>query len=145
MTSTEYARDFNGTSMPMAHWKWGNRRELIIGTAPARSAVVFEGHLLFVETSRPVHLRLGDVDVAAGTSDPIFKPGAVYAFPRARGEDHLSAVVTAGDTDATLEYREVGSFEEARAVVVPPAGLEPATARLEGGCSIRLSYGSPRA
>ena len=26
-----------------------------------------------------------------------------------------------------------------------PAGLEPATSRLEGGCSIRLSYGCPRA
>jgi hypothetical protein len=27
------------------------------------------------------------------------------------------------------------------AAKAPPAGLEPATYRLEGGCSIRLSYG----
>jgi hypothetical protein len=26
-----------------------------------------------------------------------------------------------------------------------PAGLEPATCRLEGGCSIQLSYGAGRA
>jgi hypothetical protein len=26
-----------------------------------------------------------------------------------------------------------------------PAGLEPATCRLEGGCSIQLSYGARRA
>lgn len=32
-------------------------------------------------------------------------------------------------------------MEKARALsgLVPPAGLEPATSRLEGGCSIRLS------
>lgn len=113
MTSTKYARDFNGTSMPMAHWKWGSRRELAIGATPARSAVVFEGHLLFVEASRPVHFRLGGADVAAGTADPILKPGTVYAFPRARGENHLSAVVTAGDSDGTLEYWEADTFEEA--------------------------------
>lgn len=27
------------------------------------------------------------------------------------------------------------------AKLVPPAGLEPTTTRLEGGCSIQLSYG----
>lgn len=26
-------------------------------------------------------------------------------------------------------------------MVVPPAGIEPTTTRLEGGCSIQLSYG----
>jgi len=113
MTSTKYARDFNGTSMPMAHWKWGSRRELTVGPTPARSPVAFEGHLLFVETSSSVHFRLGGADVAAGTADPVLKPGAVYAFPRARGEDHLSAVVTAGDGDATLDYWEADTFEEA--------------------------------
>ena len=29
-----------------------------------------------------------------------------------------------------------------RSEIAPPAGLEPATARLEGECSIQLSYGS---
>ncbi len=29
------------------------------------------------------------------------------------------------------------------ALMARPAGLEPATIRLEGGCSIQLSYGRP--
>ena len=29
-------------------------------------------------------------------------------------------------------------------LVATPAGLEPATCRLEGGCSIQLSYGAER-
>lgn len=30
-----------------------------------------------------------------------------------------------------------------RSAMVRPAGLEPAATRLEGGCSIQLSYGRP--
>ena len=33
------------------------------------------------------------------------------------------------------------SGRRARSEVVRPAGFEPATTRLEGGCSIQLSYG----
>jgi hypothetical protein len=29
-------------------------------------------------------------------------------------------------------------------MLATPAGLEPATCRLEGGCSIQLSYGAKR-
>ncbi|NBB69789.1 MAG: hypothetical protein GVY33_05630 [Alphaproteobacteria bacterium] len=113
MTSTKYARDSNRTGMPMAHWKWGSRRELTVGSAPAWSTVALEGHPLFVETSNRVHFRFGGADVAAGTADPVLKPGALYAVPRARGEDHLSAPVTAGAAEATLAYWESDSFEEA--------------------------------
>ncbi len=34
-------------------------------------------------------------------------------------------------------------FRDAQRRVATPAGLEPATIRLEGGCSIQLSYGAP--
>jgi hypothetical protein len=113
MPATKYARDFNGASVSMAHWKWGSRRELTVAATPGRSTVALDGHLLFVETSSAVHFRLGGVDVTAGTADPILRPGAVYAFPRAKGEDYLSAIAVAADGEATLEYWEADSFEEA--------------------------------
>jgi hypothetical protein len=34
------------------------------------------------------------------------------------------------------------SQEIAKGALATPAGLEPATCRLEGGCSIQLSYGA---
>ncbi len=37
------------------------------------------------------------------------------------------------------------SVARAEKELATPAGFEPATYRLEGGCSIRLSYGVPRA
>ncbi len=33
------------------------------------------------------------------------------------------------------------TFKEPAEISVRPAGIEPAAYRLEGGCSIRLSYG----
>ncbi len=113
MNATKYARDFSGASVGMAHWKWGSRRELTAGTTPQRSGTALDGHLVFVETSTAVHFRLGDAGVTAGTSDPVLKPGAVYAFPRAKGEAYLSAVTVAGEPEGTLQYWEADSFEEA--------------------------------
>jgi hypothetical protein len=113
MNATKYARDFSGASVGMAHWKWGSRRELATGTTPQRSTAALDGHLVFVETSTAVHFRLGDAGVAAGTSDPVIRPGAVYAFPRAKGEHYLSAVTVAGQPEGTLQYWEADSFEEA--------------------------------
>jgi hypothetical protein len=113
MNTTKYARDFSGASVGMAHWKWGSRRELAAGTTPQRSSAAFDGHLVFVETTTAVHFRLGDANVTAGPADPVLKPGAVYAFPRAKGERYLSAVIVAGGSEGTLQYWEADSFEEA--------------------------------
>lgn len=113
MNATKYARDLSGATVGMAHWKWGSRREITTGTSPQRSAERIDGHLVFVETTTAVHFRLGGADATAGSSDPILKPGAVYAFPRAKGEDYLSAVAAAGEPGGTLQYWEADSFEEA--------------------------------
>ena len=113
MNPTKYARDFSGASVGMAHWKWGSRRELTAGATPERSTVALDGHLVFVETSTAVHFRLGGDGVTADTSDPVLKPGSVYAFPRARGEAYLSAVTVAGEPAGTVQYWEADSFEEA--------------------------------
>lgn len=113
MNETKYARDFSGASVGMAHWKWGSRREVAVASTPQRSATAVHGHLIFVETSTAVHFRLGGADVAAGTSDPILRPGAVYAFPRAQGEHYLSAVSVADGAAGTLQFWEADSFEEA--------------------------------
>ncbi len=113
MIATKYARDLSGATVGMAHWKWGSRREVATGAAPARSSERFVGHLVFVETTTPVHFRLGGEDVAAGTTDPILRPGAVYAFPRAQGEAFLSAVAVAGGGAGVLQFWEADSFEEA--------------------------------
>lgn len=43
----------------------------------------------------------------------------------------------------TLPFRVLGGLGGSNEKMVRPAGLEPATARLEGGCSIQLSYGRP--
>ena len=40
-----------------------------------------------------------------------------------------------------LSYAHHIAFACARTGMAHPAGLEPATIRLEGGCSIQLSYG----
>jgi len=113
MSITKYARDFSGASVGIAHWKWGSRRELATGTTPQRSAEPFDGHVVFVESTTSVHFRLGGADVTAQTTDPVLKPGAVYAFPRARGEDHLSVRGVAGAPEGTLQFWEGDSFEEA--------------------------------
>jgi hypothetical protein len=113
MNPTKYARDFSGASIGMAHWKWGSRRELAADATPQRSAVPLDGHLVFVETSTAVHFRLGGDGVTADSSDPVLKPGSVYAFPRAKGESYLSAVTVAGEPAGTLQYWEADSFEEA--------------------------------
>jgi hypothetical protein len=113
MNETKYARDWSGATVGMAHWKWGSRRELALSADAQRSPDRLEGHVVFVETSTPAHFRLGGSDCAAVTADPILKPGAVYAFPRAKGEDHLSARVLAGAADGVLQYWEADSFEEA--------------------------------
>ncbi|MFP4359362.1 MAG: hypothetical protein ACLFTG_01610 [Alphaproteobacteria bacterium] len=113
MSATKYARDFSGSSIAMAHWKWGSRRELAVAASPQRSTTALDGHLVFVETSTAVHFRLGDADVTADSSDPVLKPGAVYAFPRAKGEDYLSAVTAAEAKEGMLQFWEADSFEEA--------------------------------
>jgi hypothetical protein len=113
MNPTKYARDFSGASIGMAHWKWGSRRELAADATPQRSAVPLDGHLVFVETSTAVHFRLGGDGVTADSSDPVLKPGSVYAFPRAKGESYLSAVTVAGEPTGTLQYWEADSFVEA--------------------------------
>jgi len=113
MNETKYARDFNGASVGMAHWKWGSRREVTAGPTPQRSTAAFEGHLVFVEASTTVHFRLGDAAVTAATADPVLKPGVVYAFPRAKGEHYLSAMTVAGAPEGILQYWEADSFEEA--------------------------------
>jgi hypothetical protein len=113
MNPTKYARDVSGASIGMAHWKWGSRREMPAGATPQRSSTPLDGHLVYVETSTTVHFRLGDAAVVADTSDPVLKPGAVYAFPRAKNEDYLSAVTVAGQPAGTLQYWEADSFVEA--------------------------------
>src|SRR5688572_24658077 len=48
-----------------------------------------------------------------------------------------------GCNDAPPQRRYAGVL--ALETLATPAGLEPATCRLEGGCSIQLSYGAGRA
>ena len=46
--------------------------------------------------------------------------------------------------DTTLvSFRSERTEEKPQVNSAPPAGIEPATVRLEGGCSIPLSYGGP--
>ncbi|MFW5920623.1 MAG: hypothetical protein ACOCUS_02195 [Polyangiales bacterium] len=106
MDRVKYARDDAGRATSLAHWKWGSRRELAVGAEPVRSSEAIDEHLVFVQTTETVHFRMGGEDVVASTADPKLGGGAVYAFPRAAGETHLSAVLAA-DADggeARLEY-----------------------------------------
>ncbi len=43
--------------------------------------------------------------------------------------------------DLSLPFKALASIKDGVLKVARPAGLEPATCRLEGGCSIQLSYG----
>ena len=113
MNTTKFARDFSGASLGVAHWKWGSRREFAASGTPQRSSTAIDGHLVFVETSTTVHFRLGDAGVTAGTTDPVLRPGAVYVFPRARGEAYLSVVTAAGAAAGTVQFWEADNFEEA--------------------------------
>lgn len=45
----------------------------------------------------------------------------------------------------TLPFKVLAGLNGPKKKMVRPAGLEPATVRLEGGCSIQLSYGRPNA
>ena len=47
--------------------------------------------------------------------------------------------------DLAFPFKLLGQTQASKEGVARPAGLEPATVRLEGGCSIQLSYGRPKA
>ncbi len=113
MFPTKFARDTNGSSVSLVHWKWGSRRTQPVGPTATRSASALDGHSVFVETTTPCHIRLGASDVTASEADPIIKPGVVYAFPRASGETFLSTVTQSGAAAGTLEYWEADTFVEA--------------------------------
>lgn len=113
MNPTKFARDVSGTSVGLSHWKWGSRRTVAVGATSIRSPETFDGHVVFVESTTPCHVRLGGADVAAVETDPVLKPGAVYAFPRAMGEHHIAVRVVDGQPDGIVEYWEADSFIEA--------------------------------
>lgn len=113
MNPIKYARDTSGASVGLAHWQWGSRRTFAVGATVSRSAEPLTGHSVFIEVTTPVHLRLGGADVSAGPNDPILKPGAIYTFPRALGENHISAVTPSGAAAGTLEYWQADDFIEA--------------------------------
>ncbi len=113
MNPTKFSRDTSGHSVGLAHWKWGSRRTLILNDTPVRTSEAFDGHSVFIEATVACHLRLGDTDVVADATDPVLKPGAVYAFPRAQGETHLSVVAKGGLGSGTVEYWQADSFVEA--------------------------------
>lgn len=113
MNRTKFARDVSGTSVGLAHWKWGSRRTIVVGAASVVTPEAFDGHVVFVESTTPCHVRLGGSDVAAGATDPVLKPGIVYAFPRAMGEEHIAVRVVDGHLDGIVEYWEADGFVEA--------------------------------
>lgn len=115
MDRVKYARDGAGRATSLAHWKWGSRRELTVGATPVRSSEALDEHVVFVVATDTVHFRMGDAGVVADAADPKLRPGAVYAFPRAVGETHLSAILAAdaGGTEAQLEYWLGDRFVEA--------------------------------
>lgn len=59
-------------------------------------------------------------------------------FPGGLQYDRKTGVRT---TDLSLPFRVLEAMKTGKCEMAPPAGLEPATIRLEGGRSIRLSYG----
>jgi len=113
MNRSKYARGVNGAPVNLTHWMWGSRREVSAAAAPTRSSEALTGHTVFIETSAPVHFRMGDAGVTTVPADPILKPGAVYAFPRARGEEFLSVMTIVGGSAAVLQYWEADTFIEA--------------------------------
>ena len=61
---------------------------------------------------------------------PLFMPGQALG-PRLRGDDEQGGVPHANFRNEVL------------VLLATPAGFEPAATRLEGECSIQLSYGVP--
>ncbi|MEO1089907.1 MAG: hypothetical protein AAFX81_04695 [Pseudomonadota bacterium] len=112
MHTTKFARDHNGASIGIAHWKWGSRRELPIDTASNRLATPLVEHLVLIAPTTACHVRLGAADVLANDTDPVLQPGTVYQFPRASGETHVALVAKNGAGTGTAEVWEADTFNE---------------------------------
>ena len=86
-----------------------------------------------LRSGTPNSVRSGAVIVAEGTH-----PG-----PRRRGTAGVVLLSHVLPKDKTGKQDLLHSMPNPLSKMAHPAGLEPATPRLEGGCSIRLSYGCP--
>lgn len=113
MNPTKFSRNVDGSSVGLVHWQWGSRRTLAVTETASRSVDPLDGHIVYVETDVPCHLRFGGAGVAADASDPVLKPGAVYAMPRAHGETHLSVLSKVAGTTGTVEFWQADTFHEA--------------------------------
>ena len=112
MNATKFARDHNGASDGIAHWKWGSRQVLATGAVSTRSARPLVEHMVYVAPSTNCHVRLGGPEVAAQDDDPVLRAGAVYVFPRAAGESHLAVKNAAGAANGTVEIWEADAYRE---------------------------------
>lgn len=113
MNATKFARDYNGTTVGIAHWKWGSRQVVTASTVSTQLARPLVEHLVFVAPATNCHMRMGGSDVVAGNDDPVLRAGAVYCFPRAAGETHLAVKTAAGAADGAVEVWEADAYREA--------------------------------
>jgi hypothetical protein len=112
MNTTRFARDHNGASVGITHWKWGSRQVFASSAASARCANPLDEHMVFVAPATHCHVRMGDASVVATEADPVLRAGNVYCFPRARGEDYVAVRTVTGGADGSVEIWEADSYRE---------------------------------
>ena len=112
MNTTKFARDHNGASVGITHWKWGSRQVVATGATSARAERVLVEHMVYVAPTTNCHVRLGGADVVAQDDDPVLRGGAVYCFPRAVGETHVAVKNLAGAPNGIVEIWEADAYRE---------------------------------
>lgn len=112
MNTTKFARDHNGTSVGITHWKWGSRQVVATTAQSTRASRDLVEHMLYVAPSTNCHIRLGGADVVAQDDDPVLRAGAVYCFPRAAGETHVAVKNAAGAANGVVEIWEADTYVE---------------------------------
>jgi hypothetical protein len=112
MNTTRFARDHNGASVGVTHWKWGSRQVFPSSTASARCSRPVDEHMVFVAPTTNCHIRMGDETVVATEADPVLRAGNVYCFPRARGENYVAVRTAAGAPDGNVEVWEADSYRD---------------------------------
>ncbi|TVQ29052.1 MAG: hypothetical protein EA356_17585 [Geminicoccaceae bacterium] len=113
MNPTKFARDHNGASVGVAHWKWGSRQVITSSATSSRTSQVLSGHMVYVAPAANCHVRLGASNVVAAENDPVLRAGAVYCFPRAVGETHVAVRTVESGVDGLVEVWEADSYREA--------------------------------
>ncbi len=112
MNTTRFARDHNGVSVGIAHWKWGSRQVVTSTPSSARCSRALEEHMVYVAPATNCHIRLGGPTVIAQEDDPVLRAGGVYCFPRAVGETHLAVRNAAGAGDGAVEIWEADTYRD---------------------------------